>query len=126
MGVEQIDSKINQDLKERRPLVFKDLKPMPIRSLAPDFIENYVPGRDYDKNQERARVRALKKRVKAEKKGAMRELRKDSIFLENERMKKQLEDDKERKEKYNQIIHSLEIEQHHFNVSKKEAEKARK
>ena len=64
--------------------------------------------------------------MKAEKKGAMRELRKDSIFLENERMKKRLEDDKERKEKYNQIMHSLEVEQHHYNVSKKQADKERK
>lgn len=49
----------------------------------------------------------------------MRELRKDSIFIENERMKQRIADDNERKEKYKQIMHQLETEQHHYNVSKK-------
>lgn len=139
----QINEKIGSDLVSRTPLQYKELKPMPLRSLAPDIIEkyilfvffnvlnsfsnffllSYVPGRDYDKNKERARLRALKKQVKSEKKGAMRELRKDSVFLENERMKKRLEEDKERKDKYKEIMHSLEVEQHHYNVSKKEGRK---
>ena len=99
---------------------------MPIRSLAPIFVEAYVPGRDYDKNQERARLRALKKQVKSEKKGAMRELKKDSVFIENERLKKRLEEDKERKDKLKSIMHSLQEEQHHFNVSKKAATSKRR
>ena len=35
----QIDEKIRKDLNERRPLVYKELKPVPIPSLAPKFVE---------------------------------------------------------------------------------------
>ncbi|MCE3217154.1 hypothetical protein HAX54_010667 [Datura stramonium] len=45
-------------------------KPVPIRMLNPKFEENYVKGRDYDPDRERAEKKKLKKRIKEEAKGA--------------------------------------------------------
>lgn len=42
---------------------------------------SYIKGRDYDPDRERAELRKLKKRLKEERKGAVRELRKDNQFL---------------------------------------------
>ena len=80
-----IYEKLHSLISNRKPLVYKDNKPVALRSLTPAFVEKYnfyfsspiflftynsslfhryVPGRDYDKDQEKARSRALKKRVK--------------------------------------------------------------
>ena len=56
----------------------------------------------------------------------MRELKKDSVFLEKERMKQKNVADNELKEKMNNIMSTLQKEQHHFNVSKREQEKNKK
>jgi hypothetical protein len=38
----QIAEKINSALKLRKPLVYKDFRPVPLKSLTPDFISKYV------------------------------------------------------------------------------------
>ncbi|KAL3751498.1 hypothetical protein ACJRO7_012347 [Eucalyptus globulus] len=65
----------------RQPLQLRKQKPVPIKQLNPKFEENFVKGRDYDADRERAERRKLKKLIKQEAKGAVRELRKDNYFL---------------------------------------------
>ena len=49
----------------------------------------YQKGRDYDPNRELAEARKLKKQLKQEARGAMRELRKDNRFMADARAKEQ-------------------------------------
>ena len=53
----------------------------------------------YDKNRERAEHNKLKAQVQKEKKGALRELRKDNMFLARKRLQEIREKDREYKEK---------------------------
>ncbi|KAK9839415.1 hypothetical protein WJX81_000656 [Elliptochloris bilobata] len=47
----------------------------------PRFEEDYAAGRDNDPDRERAEQRRLKRQLQKEKRGAMRELRKDAVFI---------------------------------------------
>ena len=51
------------------------------------FEEFFVRGKDYDPDRQRANERYLKRRVIREKRGAVRELRKDAAFMAAERDK---------------------------------------
>ena len=73
----------------RRPLALQAHKPIPIASYAPKFEDDFAPGRHYDPDTERnssAKVRSL---YKKERKGAIRELRKDNRFLAGEKAREQ-------------------------------------
>ncbi|KAL2542866.1 Nop14-like protein [Abeliophyllum distichum] len=63
----------------RQPLRMR--KPKIIKTEIPKFEENFVKGRDYDPDRERAQRKKLKKLLGQEAKGAARELRKDNYFL---------------------------------------------
>ncbi|CAA2982656.1 nucleolar 14 [Olea europaea subsp. europaea] len=63
----------------REPLRMR--KPKIIKTEIPKFEENFVKGRDYDPDRERAQRKKLKKLLRQEAKGAARELRKDNYFL---------------------------------------------
>lgn len=64
--------------------------------------------------EEKLRLKKLAKKVKAEKKGAMRELRKDTYAIQIEKLRKQQEEDRLRKEKMEQIQSALAREQQEF------------
>jgi hypothetical protein len=68
----------------------------------------------------------LKKRVKSETKAAMREVKKDNYFLENQRVNQRKEEAADRKQKFNQIMHDLQTQQHESTVSKKPKKPRRK
>jgi len=51
----------------------------------PKFEESFVRGKDYDPDRQRAEERRLKKMVRKEERGAIRELRKDASFMANVR-----------------------------------------
>jgi nucleolar protein 14 len=57
-------------------------------------------------------VKKLQRKVKQERKGAIRELRKDNMFLEEERLKEKLRRDKELKEKLGGLRSLLEQQEH--------------
>ncbi|CAA3019360.1 nucleolar 14, partial [Olea europaea subsp. europaea] len=96
----------------RQPLRMR--KPKIIRTEIPKFEENFVKGRDYDPDRERAQRKKLKKLLRQEAKGAARELRKDNYFLleVKERDKAQLAE--ERAEKYGQAKAFLQEQEHAF------------
>eukprot|EP00455_Lapot_gusevi_P028754 TRINITY_DN3078_c0_g2_i8.p1 TRINITY_DN3078_c0_g2~~TRINITY_DN3078_c0_g2_i8.p1 ORF type:complete len:416 (-),score=122.85 TRINITY_DN3078_c0_g2_i8:25-1161(-) len=76
-----LQQRIDTVLENRRPLELRKFRPIPIRSIKPRFDEEYFPGKDTDPDRDRVEQRKLKKKVKQEKRGAIRELRKDAQFI---------------------------------------------
>ncbi|KAL3501525.1 hypothetical protein ACH5RR_035974 [Cinchona calisaya] len=111
---QDIEKKADEHHILRRPLQIRKQKPIPIKMLNPKFEDNFVKGRDYDPDRERAERRKLKKLLKQEAKGAARELRKDNYFLfeVKEKDKKLLEE--ERAEKYGKARAFLQEQEHAF------------
>ncbi|CAA2961759.1 nucleolar 14 [Olea europaea subsp. europaea] len=113
MDVNQLIEKKAQEYHLlRQPLRMR--KPKIIKTEIPKFEENFVKGRDYDPDRERAQRKKLKKLLRQEAKGAARELRKDNYFLleVKERDKAQLAE--ERAEKYGQAKAFLQEQEHAF------------
>lgn len=94
----------------RKPLTLQSHKPIPIPSFIPKFDAAYAPGRRTDPDVERNEAAKLKALVKKEKKGAIRELRKDNRFIAGERAKMMRQKDDEYKTKINRIQAGLEQE----------------
>ncbi|TYI88640.1 hypothetical protein E1A91_D04G222900v1 [Gossypium mustelinum] len=98
----------------RRPLQLRKQKPAPIKLLNPKFEENFVKGRDYDPDRERAERRKLQKLIKREAKGAARELRKDNYFLYEAKQRDKELVEKERAANYGRAIAFLQELEHAF------------
>ena len=73
-----------------RPLELHHHRPLPIPSNIPKFHEEYsLDKRSYDPDQERVALQKLKAEHKKERKGALRELRKDAAFIAREKLKEE-------------------------------------
>lgn len=96
--------------QSRRPLTLQSHKPIPIPSYVPKFDAGYQPGRHFDPDSERNEAAKLKALVRKEKKGAIRELRKDARFIAGEKARIQRERDDEYRTKINRITAGLEQE----------------
>ncbi|CAI9775189.1 unnamed protein product [Fraxinus pennsylvanica] len=96
----------------RQPLRMR--KPKIIKTEVPKFEENFVKGRDYDPDRERAQRKKLKKLLRQEAKGAARELRKDNYFLLEVKEKDKARLAEERAEKYGQAKAFLQEQEHAF------------
>ena len=98
-------------LQARRPLTLQAHKPMPIQSSIPKFETSSSSFlRKNDADHERAAAARLRRQFKAERKGAMKELRKDARFLANVRHGEKMEKDRVYKERMNKVFGSLESE----------------
>ncbi|CDO73803.1 hypothetical protein BN946_scf185015.g132 [Trametes cinnabarina] len=98
-------------LQSRRPLRLQAHKPIPIPTYVPKFehtSSNYLRNRDPD--HERNEAAKLRAQYKQERKGAIRELRKDARFLAAEQQKKQKQKDREYNERMKRVFSSLESE----------------
>lgn len=75
-------------------------RPIPIAQHLPKFEKGYSMDRHYDPDHERNAMAKLQAQLKKEKKGAIRELRKDNMFIarENAKIKKQKD------EEYNKYV----------------------
>ncbi|KAL5201943.1 hypothetical protein ABZP36_012895 [Zizania latifolia] len=98
----------------REPLQMRKQKPEPIRQLNPKFEENYIKGLDYDPDRERAQMKKMKKHLKSEKKGAIRELCKDNYFLSAVKEKERIKQEEERAERYGKAMAFLQEQEHTF------------
>lgn len=65
-------------------------------------------------SKEKAEREKLLHKCKRERKGAMREIRRDSAFLAKVQISEQIKNDAERKRKVNEIIHDAAMQQHEF------------
>ncbi|KXN89479.1 putative nucleolar complex protein 14 [Leucoagaricus sp. SymC.cos] len=97
--------------QSHQPLTLQAHKPIPIPSFIPKFemtTSNYLRKKDPD--FERNEVAKLRYQLKQERKGAIRELRKDTKFLAAVEQKQQMEKDREYGERMKKAFTSIESE----------------
>ncbi|KAL5337799.1 nucleolar protein 14 [Aspergillus crustosus] len=106
-----ISKNLETAYKLRRPLALHSHKPLAIKTAIPKFEETFNPDKHYDPNRERAEVNRLKAEYKREKKGAMRELRKDANFVAREKLREKKEKDAEYEKKYRRLVAEVQNEE---------------
>lgn len=97
--------------QSRRSLALQAHKPIPIPTYIPRFehtSSKYLRNRDPD--HERNEAAKVKAQYKQERKGAIRELRKDARFLASEQQKKEKEKDRAYNDRMKKVFGSLESE----------------
>ncbi|KAL4902512.1 hypothetical protein BDW74DRAFT_186794 [Aspergillus multicolor] len=95
----------------RRPLLLHNHKPLAVKTAIPKFEDSFNPDKHYDPNRERAEVNRLKAEYKRERKGAMRELRKDANFIAREKLRDKKEKDAEYERKYKRLVAEVQNEE---------------
>eukprot|EP00964_Phaeocystis_antarctica_P121436 scaffold85096_cov30-Phaeocystis_antarctica.AAC.1 len=91
MAAAQLREAVARAARLRLPLQLHAVASVAIRSFNPAFEDDFQPRRNMDPDRERAELAGLKRLHKREKKGAVRELRKDALFIARQR---QAEEDK--------------------------------
>ncbi|UKZ77406.1 hypothetical protein TrVFT333_005127 [Trichoderma virens FT-333] len=110
----------------RRPLELHHHKPLAIKTYIPKFEETFDPDKHYDPDRERAEMAKLKAEHKKERKGAMRELRKDANFMARENLRIKKAKDEAYEKKYKRLVAEIQNEEgREANAYEREA-KARK
>lgn len=102
---------LSQARLRRRALQLHQHRPLPIKTAIPKFEEGFNPERFYDPDAERSEAARLRKEYKKERKGAMRELRKDSNFMAREQLKEKKERDRAYEEKMKKLVASVQTEE---------------
>ncbi|RUP49341.1 nucleolar protein 14 [Jimgerdemannia flammicorona] len=118
--------KFAKDRRQINPLKLQSHKPVPIATFVPKFEEGYSIDRHYDPDMERAQRAKLKAQYTKERKGAIRELRKDGMFVARERLRKTKEKDAAYKKMVTGVMTVLEGEQAEKNRLEREKEKEKK
>ncbi|KAJ0421024.1 nucleolar protein 14 [Aspergillus carlsbadensis] len=95
----------------RRPLLLHNHRPLAIKAAIPKFEDTFNPDKHYDPNRERAELNRLKAEYKRERKGAMRELRKDANFVAREKLREKKEKDAEYERKYRRLVAEVQNEE---------------
>lgn len=98
-------------LDSRRPLLLHNHRPLAIKTSIPKFEESYNPDRHYDPDRERSDLNKLKAEHKRERKGAMRELRKDANFIAREGLREKKEKDAAYEKKYKRLVAEIQGEE---------------
>ncbi|KAI2791524.1 hypothetical protein POX_c04385 [Penicillium oxalicum] len=109
--IDKIEGHLATSSRARRPLLLHNHRPLAIKSAIPKFEENFNPDKHYDPDRERAENNRLKAEYKREKKGAMRELRKDASFIAREKLREKKERDAEYEKKYKRLIAEIQSEE---------------
>ncbi|KAF2730168.1 Nop14-like protein [Polyplosphaeria fusca] len=95
----------------RRPQLLHNHRPLPIKTQMPKFEESFDPTKHYDPDRERADAAKLRKEYKRERKGALRELRKDANFIAREKLRDKKEKDRAYEDKYRRIVAEIQGEE---------------
>ena len=101
---------LNLSSSSRKPLLLQHHKPIPIATFIPKFDEGFNPNRKFDPDTERAEANKVKALYKKEKKGAIRELRKDNRFLAGEEARRKAEADQVYERKIAKVMSGLQDE----------------
>lgn len=104
---------LQQSRLRRRPLELHHHKPLAIRTSVPKFEESFNPDKHYDPDRERADASKLRAEYKRERKGAVRELRKDANFIAREQLREKRERDAEYEKKYRRLVAEIQGEEGH-------------
>lgn len=118
-----ISDTLSAALTSRRPLLLHDHRKLPIRVQIPRFEEGYDPDKHYDPDRARAERKKLDREYKREKKGALRELRKDAHFLAREKLRAKVVRDEQYERKFKRLVAEIQGEEGH---EKNEYERERK
>ena len=107
--------KLNRHLQEsmaaRTPLRLHKHKPLAIKTSIPKFEESYNPDKHYDPDRDRAEMSKLKAEHKRERKGALRELRKDANFIARESLREKKERDSAYEKNYKRLVAEIQGEE---------------
>ena len=95
----------------RRPLQLHHHRPLAIRNNIPRFEDNFDPDKHYDPDKERSDARKLQKEYKRERKGALRELRKDANFVARQQLTEKRQRDAEYEKKYRRLVAEVQGEE---------------
>ncbi|EGO02218.1 hypothetical protein SERLA73DRAFT_104611 [Serpula lacrymans var. lacrymans S7.3] len=124
---EKLSSLLKFARRGRSPLKLQAHKPIPIPTYIPKFetsSSSYMRHRDPD--HERNEMAKLRYQHKQEKKGAIRELRKDAKFLASVEQEKTREKDRAYKQSMNKVFNSLEGERAEQKAMEREKAKEKK
>jgi nucleolar protein 14 len=95
----------------RRALELHHHRPLAIKTYIPKFEATFDPDKHYDPDRERAELAKLKAEHKKERKGAMRELRKDANFMAREKLRIKKAKDEAYEKKYKRIVAEIQSEE---------------
>ncbi|KAI1132050.1 Nop14-like protein [Nemania abortiva] len=95
----------------RRPLELHHHRPLAIKTAIPKFEDQFDPDRHYDADKDRAQLAKLKAEHKKERKGAMRELRKDANFMAREKLRIKKQKDAAYEKKYKRLVAEIQGEE---------------
>ncbi|KAK5634431.1 hypothetical protein RRF57_010144 [Xylaria bambusicola] len=95
----------------RRPLELHHHRPLAIKSAIPKFEDQFDPDRHYDADKDRAELAKLKAEHKKERKGTMRELRKDANFMAREKLRMKKQKDAAYEKKYKRLVAEIQGEE---------------
>lgn len=109
--IDKLSANLSQSRLARRPLLLHNHRPLAVKTAIPKFEETFNPDKHYDPNRERAEVNRLKAEYKRERKGAMRELRKDANFVAREKLREKREKDAEYERKYKRLVAEVQNEE---------------
>uniref|UniRef100_A0A0L0NQA2 Nucleolar complex protein 14 n=1 Tax=Candidozyma auris TaxID=498019 RepID=A0A0L0NQA2_CANAR len=86
-------SKLESNLtKSRKPLTLQEHRQLAIKTFAPKFEENFNPDKKlYDENRDRQELNKIKAQIKKEKKGALKDLRKQTRFVARQQISEKKE-----------------------------------
>ncbi|KAJ4409000.1 nucleolar complex protein 14 [Didymella pomorum] len=109
--LQNLRARLNNAKLARRPQTLHFHRPLPIPSRIPKFEESFDPTKHYDADQERSDAAKLQKEYKRERKGAMRELRKDANFIAREKLREKKEKDAAYEAKYKKLVAEIQGEE---------------
>ena len=98
--LEKINKRMNELRLMRKHLMWRPTIKKALPSLAPRYEVNFIPKKDLDPDESKVELKQLNRQLKREKKAAMRELRRDADFLDQEKYKETQENIAKRKENY--------------------------
>ncbi|KAJ2780195.1 nucleolar complex protein 14 [Coemansia javaensis] len=88
-------AQLAQSRAARQPLRLQSHRPLAIAAVAPKFEANYSLDAHYDPDRARAETTKLRRQLARERRGAVRELRRDTQFLAKQRLDEQLDKDRQ-------------------------------
>ncbi|KAL8807425.1 MAG: hypothetical protein Q9200_004682 [Gallowayella weberi] len=110
-ALQQIKGLVQEARVARKPLLLHNHRPLPIKTSIPKFEESFNPDKHYDPDRDRAEMNKLKAEYKKERKGALRELRKDANFTAREHLKEKKEKDAQYEKKFKRLVAEIQGEE---------------
>ncbi|KAL9604812.1 MAG: hypothetical protein Q9219_000260 [cf. Caloplaca sp. 3 TL-2023] len=109
--LQKIQQLLQRARRARKPLLLHNHRPLAIKTSIPKFEESFNPDKHYDHDRDRAEMNKLKAEHKKERKGAMRELRKDANFVARESLREKKERDARYERKFKRLVAEIQGEE---------------